>query len=1390
MKISKVQQKRRGGQIVGNARVAIISETKGQEGILYNDPSKGDSARKSVSESELYIQDRISQTKILYRIFNNVDTPRKEQDDTERFVSEFNNVFRLHGRGGILSAPDVDSACELYAMQSLKNRRWNILSSPAFDELGGEIGWRDVERFQKIVSVDNFKSIVKKSFPMDVRVDEEIIDAAILRFLKRSLSKEYTKQALKKFLLETFNIRTEMDSDTEIDVQRNFIDVVMEDCYRVRIRSFASKSIINQNMPVQPQKSEGGITFGVSAVRQKKKGEEQRAFNAFLSEYATLDDKCRMEKLIRLRRLVDLYFYGAEAVREKANSDTFDVWAEHAERSRSEEAFVSVPEFVVTGDKEKDKLEQQLRSEKIRQLFRTKNIECYRSSVEAVHREDLKEFYFEDEMLNLFFIHRMENAVEKIYDHIQKWQDFKLNLGYVSEKVWKELIGYIAVKYIAIGKAVYNYAMEELENVASNGDISFGKISDAYLSGITSFDYEVIKAQEKLQRETAVFVIYAARHLENQTIDKEKMQKDFLMTSEEKIIEAINNEQDTLTGILQFFGGKSKWDKNHFDFSHYYEQNDGLGLLMSLRAILSSLRNESFHYTTLRRNSDNWNVELIADMFEAEAGTIAETYRNKFYSNNLHMFFAEEQLEKWIVQLYAKRVERNSQVPAFNRVFVRKNFKAYVAEKLHIRVQHLTSDEQALYYHALYYLFKEIYYNAFLVDDKALRYIVKRAERVVSEYDPAKRNNIPDKDARNAYEAENDFCQKVTLLLKVNNNYSLSEICQLIMTEYNQQNNVGMKRKSSDRSAKDPDIYKHYKMLLLLYLRDAFTEYIGQNYKLDCNRIQNEPEEEKFLADIADKIKPYENITNAVRESVELQKWYVLGRLLNPKQVNHLMGELRSYKQYIWNIKRRASEVGYALRGDVSNEFIAGVRISDIDAVLDLCVKLSGITSNTLGDYFPNDETYAEYLAQYLDYPKGKEDYWGAFSDFCSGLTSQGLKNIYMDAKNPIMNRNIIYSKIYGEGFILNRVVEKVNQADIIEYDRMEKEIAPFQMKPAYNEAEQKAIKQYQEIKNHIEFRDLVDYSELMAELQGQLINWCYLRERDMMYFQLGFHYLCLHNNSEKPETYKQLVFDSDMGQRRIENAVLYQICAIYTNGMPIYSFKNNNIKAGKENASTGVKFGVFKDYLPSWMAGLELFENTKEHEDIFKLRDYIDHFDYFKVQNRQRSMLDIYSDIFDRFFSYDMKYRKNTINVLYNILLKYWADVKFTFTTGKKVIGTDADLKEKDAALIRIREKKGIQSEQFTYILADGSKRPLDARNKRYLETVIRILNYPEDVDSDAMIAVACRKSGGKPQGKAKDHQKKSSNSAGSAKKRETFSNAIGADGRFDDIFNQFKNN
>ena len=270
---------------------------------------------------------------------------------------------------------------------------------------------------------------------------------------------------------------------------------------------------------------------------------------------------------------------------------------------------------------------------------------------------------------------------------------------------------------------------------------------------------------------------------------------------------------------------------------------------------------------------------------------------------------------------------------------------------------------------------------------------------------------------------------------------------------------------------------------------------------------------------------------------------------------------------------------------------------------------------------------------------------YSALVDF----SNEEQSDLYVDPKNPKVNRNIVHSKLFAADLILRDIVEPVSKDNIEEFYDQKAEIVYCKIKGKDITAEeQKAVLKYQKLKNRVELRDIVEYGEIINELLGQLINWSFMRERDLLYFQLGFHYNCLRNNSEKKEAYQKIEVNGDS----IKDAILYQIIGMYVNGVAVYApdEKGDILKEQCTKGGAGGKISAFNRYseylgldkLTLYNAGLEIFEVVAEHDDIINLRNGIDHFKYYLGD--YRSMLSIYSEVFDRFFTYDFKNFKSFI--------------------------------------------------------------------------------------------------------------------------------------------------
>ncbi|MBR0173032.1 MAG: type VI-A CRISPR-associated RNA-guided ribonuclease Cas13a [Lachnospiraceae bacterium] len=1277
---------------VNRIKTAVgIKKGEGSRGFLYEDPAR-EKAGVNVEQS---VKDRANAAKVLYTVFREIKIDKNgniaaSDEHIPTGAAETAKNFNRALKGGLVTET-----------RNAKGKRVKAIA-----------GNLKAEKVVQELKKQNYKS------------SERDIDDAILFLLKNSLKKPDLTASLRAIMQRGFGV------NPEAELTEAFPVALREDFNKTSYAEDIIRAVKNQNMVVQPD-SKSGILNLTAADKSKKrdsgkknnpKSEEKDALRHFMQEYAVIDDDKRHILRCKLRRLTDLFFYGEDAV----VTGDFNEWDIHKLRSETDEWFVEIPDGASGRDhnekneKEKAKILKQMEAE-LKMLVRNKNMTCYRNSIQAAE-SDTQDLYFSDMDMNRFWIHYMEQTVEKIYKKIKLSKTFRYKKGYISEKVWKRIINYLSINYIAIGKAVYNYAMDELKDQKEK--ISLGRLPKDYENGISSFEYERIKAEETLQRETAVYVAFAANNLKQAVMKEDMNDSDMLVAGEKKTL-AENAKPHILRNILQFFGGKSAWGT-------FFDGKDDAQLLFDMKQILYAMRNESFHFSTHSKNRGDWDTELIGRMFEKDCQEAVVAQKNKFYSNNLSMFYPEQALERVLHTLYSEYHERASQVPSFNTVFVRKNFRTLLAAD---GMQPAFTDDDTLKWeNAVYYLFKEIYYNAFLPDQKTKKLFLEAVDHMPV-YKSQNKNGreVTSKESK----PTEDFQKAMEIYRRED---SLSRICQSVMTEFNRQNTGGRKRKSTAVSKEHPDIYQHYKVFLHLCLQEAFKAYLKQHEDIyGFIRKPKQPSEEgmmdqkDFLPGYASG--QYEDLIGLVKQTPDLQKWYVTGRLLNLRQINRFAGALRNYEQYVQDVERRAKNNGNALKTRTLS-----FRVSDAIRVLDLVTKINGIMSLNIRDYFDDEDDYAEYVSRFVDFTdedtKTRHNASSLLAAFCESDVFHGQdEKIYHDGTNPILNRNILQAKLYGTAQICADAVPPVDEDTLKQYHNAKKNINAYQARGVCKSRdEQEKLNVFMGLKNRVELRDIVTFSEIITELYGQMLNWCYLRERDLLYFQLGFHYLCLHNEKEKKEeTYYRLTVED----RTVEGAILMQIAGMYIHGVPVWS-PDQNGQMRRNTGTGGKQIGSFLKYSEMicannaealYLAGMELFENIKEHDNVVALRNSIEHFHYFA--KRDRSLLDLYGEIFDRLFTHDVKYRKNVVNMMYNILLSHFVLARFVFGRTTKTVGVKEHAVQKDRASVSLMDDGGMMSDLHTYSIDGGTPVKLPARSMEFLTSVARILYYPhcEDV-------------------------------------------------------------
>lgn len=1297
---------------VNNTRSAVAGLTIKKEGKLYQVKS---GKEYHVENLESRINYLLNSQKRLYSIFNT-----KKLNKEAKKKAESNNNKK--------STVNKDSE-ERQTIQNLAFKASKLSKVCKAEEL-----LRENTSYKIIKEINN--------------LTEDELQEVLQRYLKKSLN-YYHEEAFAFFNNYDKDIE-QLDEETKEKVKK-FKAILDEDYNRKRFKKNIIKSIKNQNMPFQPYDGKIKVPVGEDNL--------STALDISLSLFADLNKNERNKFLIKIRYLIELYFMtphsleartingigstlgedDLEKIYESLESINKDPFVAHQISKQSKGNFIT--EIPDNQDKEFKTIS--------RMKIRDRNILCYRYSMATIqklsslNKENILFDIEEDNIdLNKYWIKYIQDSVEKISMRILRFQDYKFTNAYLKEQVWKDIINYLSITYVALGKAVYNFSLSDIK--FDETDLEIAELNQDFLEkGITSFDYEMIKANESLQRNIATAIAFSSNNLSRAIIELNKASEDILLLNKDNLINnLIDFENGPLDAVLMFFGGKSQWEKTSLYKKISGNQESQVDFILEITDSLSNLRNLSFHFKSLSNKSQNKAVDpknLVYKLFVEEVDSFSEVLKDKYYSNNTYRFYQDNFITEILEHLYERNDYRPSQVPSFNKIMPRSKFSEILASQGIIVSD--SNIDRSIWESSLYFILKEIYYLDFLNEKVNPNYsknlFMKSVKKMV------KNNNKGNKKDKNFW-AKKQFIRTCRSMEKLH----LGQICQAIMTEYNLQNNNVRKVLSSNDNKQEDLKFKHYKILLHENLQNAFFDFV-KNYKVKNNYLYNDKnnklrnlfkpmdfrqkDKQDFL--VGKSFNPYTGLINILEKDDSYLRWYVLGRFLNPKVLNHLIGHIKSYIQFVEEIKDRASGTKSSLY--IKEEFVIE-KLKNITLYLEFCMVLSAKYSNEITDYFKDEEDYADFINKFVNYDEFKNEAisdYSALRQFCGqefeiedekGSRIEKL-GFYTDAYNPISNRNIIQAKLYSPYQLLSDALIKhrIETKDFEKYYRsINKNVENMAKNTGKDPKIQKQIMEFNYLKNKLEFRNLVEYGELMNDLLAQLINWTFIRERDLLYFQLGFHYKCLDNNSEKPEEYKVIEIDKGI---RIINPILYQIMGMYIWGTGIFQKNKKGLYTIKmEKASTATKLMGFVKYSDKitedykkygdtnkwyiYTAGLELFENINEHESIINLRNYIDHFHYYLGE---KSLLDLYSLFFEKFFDYDMKYRKNVPNMLTNILQRYKLNPKLKFES-------EEDSKNgKPMAKITIRE---LESDKY---IIKGQKEKIDFNNGQALDEFKQVLNY-----------------------------------------------------------------
>lgn len=1160
-----------------------------------------------------------------------------------------------------------------------------------------------------------------------------------------------------------------------------------------------TKSIQSQDVKVQVFGEGENCSLKLSNANHKKK----KYIFKFMTDFASTTKEGRDEMLMELSRLVVLYF-GEVSAYEEIEKRKIPLWNYSFLNGMASD----IPK--VFNEKCNNLLDERRKLDRTKEAAkRKKDIDIEMKNIlhqeiarrycdgEKLFRKRRDEGIITDEvyMEKRFWLEQIEEDAERIFLKKNKQiKDIYLDTKWLCENVWKSQVAFLCSKFVDMGKAVYHFAMPDLHNIMDGENVKLGQVLPQFRQGITSFDYEKITAEEKLERNAIVYIAFAVNNFASAICPPSVYEgkgnvEDVLQMKPEELIKGKKVYENAGWHLMQYFGGMSQWQGTALGEGLVREKNgemsDRNDLIASIHKALNLIRNVSFHYAASESEKPLTGDSCLVQIFEGERKGLSRIYRKRFYSNNVLMFYKVEDISKLMDYIYSDSdTVIDAQIPSFKNILSPKKMteiiEKFVNGNPYSKIQKNTDTAQK-FRASLYFVLKEIYYNKFLKEKDLKKKFIAILEEEQAAYQSGKITSRNSK-YKNEKEALDSLLKRIEEYKRISPDMSFGSLCQAIMTDYNQQNSqqkVRTNKKDNLPEAK----YEHFKMLLYKGILEIFIQYYkrkGEEAEF-CYSFLRKPECKEMMSE--------EDFCNAWQMNLygELSSdhydawmisWFIVAHFMLPTHLNHLKGEIKSYFSYIEGIELRRRQFAFNKRSaDEKEESDSGdsalaesmrrktekekkERYKKILEVLNLASEYCGQVSADWNDYYENEEAYAKNIEKYVCYYDSKtkvgiEEQLRTFCNEEAEGSPSGYVGIFYDGKKPILNRNIVRAKMYGTERLLTECLadDRITKEEIkkfyqltkkkIEKNSSKKRSADdnsrnleeiFKTGTCENIKEEAKRREYQQKKNRIELVDIRDYSDMINDLMSQLISWCYLRERDRMYFQLGYYYVRLYHGGDAiPADSKLRVLermDEDTHNKKgiADGAVLYQLAAIYTYELPVYRLdeKGYAVISEKGKAGSQISQGVnafYKEYsdVATYEAGLSLFESGIEEMEINHFRDYIDHFKYFA--RRDRSMLELYSTMFGQFFRNDIKLKKNVPVAFQNILARHFVvaalgmDIRHVQRTVKG--------KERTYEMPLLVFKRDLESEVTVHKFSGNSKEKLDYYNEDFLTRMRKILEY-----------------------------------------------------------------
>lgn len=1383
MKISKVE----------HTRTAVIKYTKQPpkiSGVLYYNPEKYEKGKKFnlTSRVERRVKKLNESAQKLYSILN-MDKKYEFIEYGKRDEQNFCKIASNNFKELIQSLAKLDTAEEQINENDVEN----------VDKIDPDIIKAQIN-FLKELPNQKIRNAKDKNKDKDFGIDySKKIDEQRCRELIRSLVIANTRKSFRK-MVKIENTDKEVDILSVTDrllwamccsgkssFKKNYEEIGEEELWVFLIelhkdyyKKVQTKNIVNsiekQNVKVQPATiytKDGRELVGMRLSNAEHK-RKQYIFQ-FLKDFASEGEEGKQKLFLYFKSLVVLFYYGSERY-EKLKETEISDWDFKLQDMDGDDCYSwDVMEKFNEKMQCADKLEEKKINQQIKELLKHCLHESYNNG-----RKYLEDRYLNKERKNkeayekgTYWLSYIEEKAEQLL--IDKKKAGKhISKRYLCKYTWTEWISFICMKYVDMGKAVYHFAMPDFNHIHFMQDGMIGEVKPQYRDGVTSFDYEQIKAYENFDREVSMYITFAVNNFSCAVMtDKERAK-----SGKEDVLQSEQNKKglrsDAVKRILQFFGGESNWENIEikeegkppiklleYKKEHFYED---------FRRELADVRNSSFHYTAVQEK--RIPNPLIRTIFEQEYGRVGMLLRKKYYSNNVPMFYSVEKINQLMEYLYNSSQERPAQIPAFERILKRKDFAGFIHGHLSRQGKQkrdsMDLEDMKRFDSSLYFVLKEVYYYGFLQEKDLKELFLNSVRKYLQEKIFLANNNKSNKKMNVERWAAVNFDDRLEKIKEKNPNITFGEICQQIMTDYNMQNNQEIEVETGGNAFGNnkEKSYEHFPPILYQCIQNAFIEYLFQ--KEENKKVYDflkTPEKRTKLAEEEFCRGWHAGIYHRVSDSKDSETlaWFTLAHFLNPRLLNRMIGTFRGHIQFLQDIDRRSQIV--KRNKDIEQEKKDAERIrtyKKISEVLEFTLLFCGQMTNKLEDYFADETEYAKHLSKYVDFETEHIKDSAALKDFSERMSEKGSA-IYHNPKNPILNKNVIRAMMYGNGKLLEACLKPISEDEIHDYYNTMHKMEHIFKNPQIilKKSEQKKMREFQNKKNRVELTNVTIYMEILDELMGQMISWAYLRERDLMYFQLGYYYIKLYYGTSIPQGDKRRCLKGE-GFFISDGAILYQIAAMYTHSIPIYEIDSESgVAVPCEKKSTGsevTKFvGVYGT--AAYLEGLQLFmrretqhKADKDNDENIVFRNYLDHFKYYSKLDR--SIMDLYSVMFSQFFIYSSKLYRSVPIVFKNILARYFVIAHIDFCS-KKICKFKLDKKEpekeRDIEAIILKDmpikqnfriskpqdntdsdNTKLQSAGFTYKVKDkrGEKEVetkicLDARDKIFLQELERILLY-----------------------------------------------------------------